>query len=106
MSLFEHISSLATFISLFVLGPAVGRAILLWWDKRRERSLPAQHIAFAVSTMIALTFLLVIYGLFWKANPRAVVWFAWMGNGIPTNTEVTGSIVTYVHEPLHVNVSQ
>jgi ABC-type transport system involved in cytochrome c biogenesis permease subunit len=32
MNLFAHISSLVTLVSLFILGPALGRALLLWWD--------------------------------------------------------------------------
>jgi hypothetical protein len=92
MSLFERISSLVTFVSLFILGPAFGRALVLWWDKRKERSLASQHIALAISTMIALTILLVIYGFAWNVNHRAVVWYAWMGSGLPTNTDVSGSI--------------
>jgi len=50
MDVLERVFSLASLISLFILGPAFGRALLLWWDKRRERSLPSQHVALAVCT--------------------------------------------------------
>ena len=64
------------FVVLFVLGPALGRALLLWWDKQRERSLPSQHVALAACTMIAVTGLIVGYGLIWQANP--IAWYSWM----------------------------
>jgi hypothetical protein len=69
MDLVERISSLVTLLSLFIVGPALGKALLLWWDERTQRSLPSQHIALTVSTMIAFTALIAVYGVIWKANP-------------------------------------
>ena len=54
MDLVERISSLVTLLSLFVVAPALGRALLLWWDERTQRSLPSQHIALALSMMIGI----------------------------------------------------
>jgi hypothetical protein len=128
MNLFAHISSLLTLLSLFILGPALGRALLLWWDKRRERTLPSQQIALGLSTMIAVAVLLVFYGLLWKANPRLVAWYSWINTEIPIsgdvevsggnvdvtgNVEVTGSVnvsgsvdANVTNEPLRVEVDR
>jgi hypothetical protein len=95
MNLFEHVLSLVTFVSLFILGPAFGRALLLWWDNRRERSSSSQHVALATFTMISVTGLIVVYGAIWKANPRMVAWYNWLYS-IPidgnVNAEVSGSV--------------
>jgi hypothetical protein len=122
MNLFAHISSLITLVSLFILGPALGRALLLWWDKHRERSLPSQHIALGFSTMIVVAALLVFYGVVWKTNPRLVAWYSWINTEIPTsgdvevsrgsvdvsgNVEVSGSVDANVtNEPLRVEVDR
>jgi hypothetical protein len=95
MEIIEHTFSIASLLSLFILGPAFGRALLLWWDKRRERSLPSQHIALAICTMIALTGLIMIYGVIWQANDQMVAWYSWI-NSMPingdVNAEVSGSV--------------
>ena len=88
MRLIEHIFSLITLLSLFILGPALGRALLLWWDKRRERTLPSQHIALGFSTMIVVAALLVFYGVVWKTNPRLVAWYSWIDTEIPISGDV------------------
>jgi|RhiMethySRZTD1v2_1073278.scaffolds.fasta_scaffold2453652_1 hypothetical protein len=106
MNLFHRIVSLLTFASLFVLAPAIGRALLLWWDKQRNRSLPSQHIALAISTMVALTGLFAIYGVIWKANPKLVAWYDWMSRDIPIagDVSVSGSVSADVNEPLKVEI--
>lgn len=78
-----------------MLGPALGRALLLWWDKNRERPLPLQHVALAACTMIALTALIVTYGVIWKANPRMVAWYSWI-NSIPIDGNVSADVSGYV----------
>jgi hypothetical protein len=88
MDLVERISSLVTLLSLFIVAPALGRAVLLWWDERTQRSLPSQHIALTVSTMIALTALIAVYGVVWKANPRLIAWYAWISPEIPIEGNV------------------
>ena len=91
VKILEHAFSIVSLLSLFLLGPALGRALLLWWDKRRERSLPSQYIALATCTMIALTGLIVIYGVIWKADRRMVAWYDWM-DSIPINGDVNAEV--------------
>jgi uncharacterized iron-regulated membrane protein len=83
MRLLRDISSYVNLLSLFIMGPAIGRALLLWWDRDKKRSLPVQHIALAVSTMIALTFMLMVYGVIYYANHELVTWYTWIFTGIP-----------------------
>jgi hypothetical protein len=52
-----------------------------------------------VSTMIALTALIAVYGVVWKANPRLIAWYAWISPEIP----IQGSVD--IHEPLKVEIS-
>ena len=73
MDLVERISSLVTLLSLFIVGPALGKALLLWWDERTQRSLPSQHIALTVSTIIAFTALIAVYGVIWKRGGKSKI---------------------------------
>ena len=95
LRLVEHILSIVTLLSLFILGPALGRALLLWWDARRARALPSQHIALAACTMVALTGLVILYGVIWKANPKMVAWYSWI-NSIPIEGSVSADVSGYV----------
>ena len=95
VKLVEHIFSLVSLGSLFILGPALGRALLFWWDKRRERSLPSQHIALAACMMVALTGLIVVYGIIWKANPKMVAWYSWIYS-MPINGDVNAEVSGHV----------
>jgi hypothetical protein len=122
MKLFAHISSLLTLLSLFILGPALGRALLLWWDGQRKRTLPSQHMALGISTMITMAALLIFYGTVWKANPRLVAWYSWIDTELPISgdvevtggsVEVTGSVdvsgsvdANVTNEPLKVEVDR
>jgi hypothetical protein len=49
-----------------------------------------------MSTMIALTALIAVYGVVWKANPRLI---AWISPEIP----IEGSVD--IQEPLKVEIS-
>lgn len=98
MKLAEHIVSIVTLLSLFILGPGLGRALLIWWDTRREKSLASQHIALAACTMVALTGLIILYGVIWKINPRMITWYSWI-NSIPIEGSVSADVSGYVDTP-------
>jgi hypothetical protein len=93
--LIQHVISIVTLLSLFILGPAFGRALLLWWDASRQRSLASQHIALATCTMIAITGLIVVYGFIWNANPKLVAWYSWIYS-IPIEGDVNAEVSGYV----------
>ena len=104
MRILEHAFSIVSLLSLLLLGPALGRALLLWWDKRRERSLPSQYIALATCTMIALTGLIMVYGVVWQANHRMVAWYSWI-DAIPVNADVSADVRGSVSVDGDVNAS-
>jgi hypothetical protein len=41
--------------------------------------------------MVALTGLIVIYGVIWKANPRMVAWYSWISS-IPIDGNVSADV--------------
>jgi hypothetical protein len=102
----DHAVSAITLISLFVLGPAFGRAILLRWDNRGARSQAAQHVALGVATMLAISAMVGVYGAVWSARPSAIAWYGWLSTDIPIsgNVDVTGSVSADISEPLRVKV--
>ena len=78
MKMLPYFTSLATLISLFVFGPALGRAIF------PRGSLLVQSLG----KMIAITGLLFLYGLVWTVNPTFVSWYAWLSE-IPISGGIT-----------------
>src|SRR3954453_2758304 len=104
--MFERAISLITLLSLFVLGPPFGRAILLWGDARQTKSQPVQHILLGASTMAAMILMIAVYGAIWKVRPSSVAWYGWMATDLPIagNVDVTGSVSADISEPLRVRV--
>jgi hypothetical protein len=101
-----HAASLLTLISLFILGPAFGRAILLTIDKRQTWPQSKQHVALGLCMMAALAVLIGIYGVVWKISPRSVVWYTWLSS-VPIDGSVSipeGVSVDISHEPVRVTV--
>jgi hypothetical protein len=98
MRMLDNFTSLVTLVSLVVLGPAFGKAIL--------RN-PKGPLLQAVGTMVALSLLLGLYGVFWNIRPRSIAWYAWLTN-IPVNgsIDVSGNIATDVSEPLRVQIER
>jgi hypothetical protein len=45
--------------------------------------------------MIAMTGLVIVYGLVWKANPKMVVWYSWIYS-IPIQGDVNAEVSGYV----------
>ncbi len=107
MKAFYYGVSLATLISLFVLGPAFGRAILLRVSKRKRLVLHStQHVALGFCTMTAIFGMLVLYGLLWKANPKLALWYDWMAD-VPISGSVTvDGGVEVTNEPLKVEIAR
>jgi hypothetical protein len=100
-----HALSLVTLLSLCYLGPALGRAMLMRLDRRQRWSQPAQHIALGLTTMIALTGMILIYGALWKLSPRSVAWYDFIQEvPVTGNVEVTGTVD--VQEPLKVQIDR
>ena len=78
MSIFDNALTLITLLSLFLLGPALGRAMVACLHGWQDWSLPVQHLAVGICTMIAVTGMVLAYGALWKLSPRSVAWYSWI----------------------------
>ena len=78
MSIFDNALTLITLLSLFLLGPALGRAMVACLHGWQDWSLPIQHLAVGICTMIAVTGMVFAYGGLWKLSPKSVAWYAWI----------------------------
>jgi hypothetical protein len=93
MDFLDNAISLITLASLFLLGPALGRALVACFDSWRNWSLPIQHLAVGTCTMIAVTGMVLIYGELWKLSPKSVAWYGWIQQvPVAGNVNVTGPV--------------
>ena len=65
MDILYNALTLITLLSLFILGPALGRALLTRIDGSQEWPVPTQHLALGLFTMIAVAGMIVLYGALW-----------------------------------------
>jgi hypothetical protein len=54
--------------------------------------------------MIALTGLIIVYGVVWQANHRMVAWYSWV-DAIPVNADVSADVRGSVSVDGDVNAS-
>jgi hypothetical protein len=54
MTLVDRILSLVTLLSLFIVTPTLGKAIVIWWGKERLKFTLSQQLAIALSTMMTI----------------------------------------------------
>ena len=78
MSIFDNALTLITLVSLFLLGPLLGRAMVACLHGWQDWSLPIQHLAVGICTMIAVTGMVFAYGALWKLSPKSVAWYTWI----------------------------
>lgn len=113
MTLVDRILSLVTLLSLFIVTPTLGKAIVIWWGKERLKSTLSQQLAIALSTMMTIVLLTSVYGVPWKIYPKSVVWFGWINRDLPIagdvgiegEVEVSGK-VDIGNEPLSVQIEK
>ena len=88
-----HALTLITLLSLFILGPAFGRALFTRIDSSQDWSVPAQHLAVGLFTMIAVAGMILLYGALWKLSPKSVAWYTWIEEvPVTGNVGVTGPV--------------
>jgi hypothetical protein len=93
MAMLDNALTLITLLSLFLLGPALGRALVTCLDGWQDWSLPMQHLAVGICTMIAVTAMVVAYGGLWKLSPKSVAWYSWIQEvPVTGNVNVTGDL--------------
>lgn len=87
----DNALTLITLLSLFLLGPALGRALVACIHGWQDWSLPIQHLAVGICTMIAVTAMVLAYGALWKLSPKSVAWYTWVQEvPVAGNVNVTG----------------
>src|SRR5579859_6388159 len=77
MSFLDNALTLVTLASLFILGPAIGYALVSCFNWQ-SWSIPIQHLAVGICTMLAVSGLILGYGLLWERNPASVAWYNWI----------------------------
>jgi hypothetical protein len=77
MSFIDNALSLITLASVFILGPAIGYALVSCFN---WQNLPVsiQHLAVGLCTMIAVSGMILAYGLLWERSPTSVAWYGWI----------------------------
>ena len=89
----DNALSLITLLSLFLLGPAFGRALVACVPNWQDWSLPIQHLVVGICTMIAVTGMILAYGELWKFSPKSVAWYNWIQEvPVAGNVNVTGAV--------------
>ena len=93
MDFLNNALTLFTLLSLFLLGPTLGRALVACFDSWHNWSLPIQHLAVGICTMIAVTGMILVYGAQWKMSPKSVAWYTWIQEvPVAGNVNVTGPV--------------
>jgi hypothetical protein len=78
MSILDNALSLITLLSLFLLGPALGRALVACVPGWQDWPLAIQHLVVGICTMIAVAAMVLAYGELWKFSPTSVAWYNWI----------------------------
>jgi hypothetical protein len=74
MSFLDSALTLITLASLFIIGPAVGHAMVSCFDWQSWR-VPIQHLIVGFCTMAAVSGMILAYGFLWERNPKSVAWY-------------------------------
>jgi hypothetical protein len=76
-SFLDSALTLITLASLFILGPAVARAVVECFDWQKW-SVSAQHLVVGFCTATAVSGMILAYGLLWQRSPKSVAWYSWI----------------------------
>ena len=99
MGFLDNALTLITLVSLFLLGPALGRALVSCFESWQNWPLPIQHLAVGICTMIAVTAMVLTYGALWKLSPKSVAWYSWIQE-VPVAGRVNVNGPVDVRQPL------
>jgi hypothetical protein len=75
MSFFDNASTSITLASLFIVGPAVGHALVSCFDWQSWRA-PIQHLTVSLCTMAAVSGMILTYGYLCELRPASVAWYS------------------------------
>ncbi len=76
-SFLDDALTLMTLASLFIIGPALGHAIVSCFNWQNW-SVPIQHLVIGLCTMFAVSGMILVYGVLWERSPNAVAWYSWI----------------------------
>jgi hypothetical protein len=99
MNFLDNALTLITLASLFVLGPALGRALVACFDSWQNWSLPIQHLAVGICMMAAVSGMILAYGFLWERSPKSVGWYSWIQE-VPVVGSVNVTRPIEVRQPL------
>jgi len=88
MSWLDNALTLITLASLFILGPALGHALVSCFEWQNW-SVPIQHLVVGICRLISVAGLIVAYGALWQVSPKSVAWYSWIQEVLVAGT-VTG----------------
>ena len=98
MSFLDSAFSLITLASLFILGPAIGHAIVCCF-KWQSWPVPIQHLVVGICTLFAVSGMILAYGFLWERSPMSVAWYNWIQE-MPTAGKPRQSAPAEVRQPL------
>jgi hypothetical protein len=98
MSFIDNALTLMTLASLFILGPAIGRAVVSCFEWPNW-SLPIQHLIVGICTMFAVSGMIMAYGFLWERSPMTVAWYSWIQE-VPTVGKARLTAPVEVRQPL------
>lgn len=98
MSLLDNALTLITLGSLFVLGPALGHAVVSCFEWQNW-AVPIQHLVVGICTMIAVSGMILAYGIVSEWSPKSVAWFSWIQE-VPVAGRVNLTGPVEVRQPL------
>jgi hypothetical protein len=73
----DNALTLITLASLFILGPAIGYAVVSCFNWQNW-AVSIQHLAVGICTMAAVSAMILSYGLLWQRSPTWVAWYGWI----------------------------
>jgi hypothetical protein len=77
MSFLDSALSLITLASLFIIGPAIGYALVSCFNWQNW-PVPIQHLVLGICTMVAVSAMILAYGFLWERSPASVAWYGWI----------------------------
>jgi hypothetical protein len=98
MSFLDYMLTLITLASLFILGPAIGHALVSCFNWQKL-SPPVQHLVVGLCTMAAMSGMILAYGFLWERSPKSVAWYSWIQD-VTAAGRVNPTLPIEVRQPL------
>jgi hypothetical protein len=90
MTFIDSALTLITLASLFILGPALGHAVVSCFNWQKL-PVPVQHLIVGLCTMAAVSGMIFAYGFVWERSPKSVAWYSWIQEAAVAGRVPTGA---------------